>query len=83
MKPLKRIGERVWAMFWTAGQANENEISFFDVKRLYDAAYEEKAKARACLATFKTLMAQAETLDLAYRAQLVAMQEARLSRKVA
>ena len=53
---------------------NRAEISLFDVKELYDAAYEEKAKARVNLREFKKLMAKATQMDLAYRAQLQAAQ---------
>lgn len=49
---------------------NQAEISLFDVKELYDAAYEEKAKARVNLKKFRKLMGKATLLDLAYRAQL-------------
>lgn len=71
MKSIKNLSGLVMAML-TPGQANQNEISFFDVKALYDAAYEEKGKARANIRTFRALMAQAEALDAAYRAQLAA-----------
>lgn len=81
MSSIKCVGQRFIALFYGA-EANQNEISIFDVKALYDAAYDEKAKARACLKTFKTLLEQAETLDLAYRAQLTA-QQVRLYGKVA
>ncbi len=81
MNSIKCVGQRFVA--WFAGaQANQNEISLFDVKALYDAAYDEKAKARACLKTFKALLEQAEALDLAYRAQLAA-DNARLYGKAA
>lgn len=55
---------------------NDNlvEISLFDVKELYDAAYAEKAKARVNLKKFHKLMERATQLDLAYRAQLAAVQ---------
>lgn len=53
---------------------NGQEISLFDVKELYDAAYEEKAKARVNLKKFKKLMEKATLLDEAYRAQLVTAQ---------
>lgn len=46
------------------------EISFIDVKALYDAAYEEKAKAAVDLYKFNALMAEAESLANAYRQQL-------------
>ena len=49
---------------------NQAEISLFDVKELYDAAYAEKAKARVNLKKFRRLMEKATQLDLAYRAQL-------------
>lgn len=49
---------------------NSGEISLFDVKELYDAAYEEKAKARVNLKRFKGLMNKAMKLDETYRAQL-------------
>lgn len=51
---------------------NSGEISLFDVKELYDAAYAEKAKARVNLRKFRKLMGKAIELDNAYRAQLLA-----------
>ena len=45
-------------------------IHFMDVKDLYDAAGEAKAQARVNLKQYKALMAKAEKLDAAYRAQL-------------
>ncbi|MEC9245485.1 MAG: hypothetical protein VYB05_11990 [Pseudomonadota bacterium] len=72
MNNIKSVGMRLIALA-TGREANENGISLFDVKALYDAAYEEKAKARACLSTFRCLLAQAEKLDAAYRAQLAAL----------
>lgn len=68
---MSMMRRRIAAWFAGAG-ANQNQISLFDVKALYDAAYDEKAKARACLKTFKSLLEQAEKLDLAYRAQIAA-----------
>lgn len=73
MNTIKCVGQRFIGWFYGA-EANQNEISIFDVKALYDAAYEAKDKARANLKEFKELLAQAETLDLAYRAQLTAQQ---------
>lgn len=68
MKTLKNIKGRVWT--WVNGpQANENEISFFDVKELYDAAFAAQTGSAKEAAA---LMAQAEALDAAYRAQLAA-----------
>ncbi|NCO04453.1 MAG: hypothetical protein GW903_09710 [Alphaproteobacteria bacterium] len=53
---------------------NGQEISLFDVKELYDAAYDEKAKASVNLKRFKKLMEKAIQLDTAYRAQLAQAQ---------
>ena len=53
-----------------AGNDNSGEISYFDVKELYDAAFAEKNKARVNLKKFKILMTQAEKMDAAYRVQL-------------
>lgn len=49
---------------------NFKEVTFFDVKELYDAAYAEKAKGRVSIKRFKKLMAKATLMDMAYRAQL-------------
>ena len=73
MNSIKCVGQRFIALF-AGHEANQNEISIFDVKALYDAAYEAKDKARANLKEFKTVLEQAEALDLAYRAQLQAEQ---------
>jgi hypothetical protein len=56
---------------------NTQEISLFDVKELYDAAYEEKAKARVNLKRFKALINKAEQMDVAYRVQLGLLQVSR------
>ena len=45
-------------------------IDLMEVKELYDAACEAKAQARVNLKQYKALMAKAEKLDAAYRAQL-------------
>lgn len=50
---------------------NVQEISFFDVKELYEAAYAEKAKIRVNLKKFQKLMEKATQMDEAYRAQLM------------
>ena len=58
---------------WIGGnRANDREISFFEVKDLYEAAYAEKAKARPHLKRFKELLAKATAADAIYRAQLAA-----------
>jgi hypothetical protein len=61
----------MWGI-WKKPAQNDNgaEISFFDVKELYEAAYAEKARARVNLKRFKALMEKATRLDEAYRAQL-------------
>jgi hypothetical protein len=46
------------------------EISFFDVKVLYNEAYEHKAKARLALRQYRRIEAQARAMDQAYRSQL-------------
>lgn len=61
----------------TAKNDNKDEISFVDVKELYDAAFAEKDKAHVNLKRFKSLMAQAEQMDEAYRAQLGLFQATR------
>ena len=71
MKAIMCVGLRFLTLV-SGQEANQNGISFIDVKLLYDAAYEEKARARACLRTFKALLEKAEELDAAYRAQLAA-----------
>ena len=53
-----------------ANSGDQEAISVFDVKALYDAAYEEKAKARVNIKLFRSLMAEAIKLDAAYRDQL-------------
>ena len=58
---------------------NQGDISFVDVKELYDAAYAEKAKARINLKRFRSLMTKAVQLDEAYRAQLGLMSQNRYS----
>lgn len=80
MKTIKFVSGRIMQLLYPL---NENEISFFDVKELYDAAYDEKAKADASLARFKALMEQAEALDLAYRAQLQAKKAPLTARRAA
>ena len=56
---------------------NRGDISFIEVKELYDAAYAEKAKARINLRRFQSLMNQAIQLDEAYRVQLGLIQQAK------
>ena len=49
----------------------DREISFIEVKSLYDAAFAEKEKARVNLTRFKRLMRKAQQMDKAYRLQLL------------
>lgn len=49
---------------------SKQEISFFDVKVLYNEAYEHKARARNALRQFKQMEARAKAMDEAYRTQL-------------
>lgn len=69
MKKVKNIKNKLWAVLSPA-EVNQNEISFFDVKELYDAAYAEKDAPNGNRKRFSALLAQAETLDAAYRLQL-------------
>lgn len=46
------------------------EISFMDVKSLYDAAYAEKAQSSVDFIKFNDLMMQAEKMANQYRQQL-------------
>ena len=78
---LKRIGRKIGQKIGPKiGQeaiqiirpnnANQGEISLFDVKELYDAAYAEKAKAGANIKKLRALLKQAPQLDLSYRSQM-------------
>lgn len=58
----------------TANNNKKEEISFVDVKELYDAAFAEKSKARVNLKRFKALMSNAERLDALYRYQIAELQ---------
>ena len=53
-------------------QHGENEffISFFEVKELYNLAYEQKAQARIALRQYRRIEARAKQMDAAYRSQL-------------
>jgi hypothetical protein len=45
-------------------------ITFFDVKELYNLAYEQKAQARNALRRYRRIALEAQALDNAYRARL-------------
>ncbi len=65
-----RQAKRQFIKLFQLDISNQNRISLFDVKSLYDEAYEEKAKARAALKKFNAKLKQAQKLDSLYRAQL-------------
>lgn len=48
----------------------DQEISFMDVKALYDAAYAEKAKSAVDFVKLNALMMRAEKMANQYRRQL-------------
>ena len=72
-KREKMTGLGFWniRVFGTARPYNDNqqEISLFDVKELYDAAYDPKLRAQGRFEEFHRLLAEAEALDDAYRMQ--------------
>ncbi len=51
-------------------KAPKKDITFFDVKELYNLAYAEKAQARNALRRYRRMAAKAQAMDEAYRAQL-------------
>jgi hypothetical protein len=50
--------------------ANKKEISIFDVKELYDAAYEAQEYGAKGEESFQRLIAKAVQMDMEYRQQL-------------
>ena len=68
MKTLR--GTMVKWMAKLTKSKSKQEISFFDVKVLYNEAYEHKARARTALRQFKQMEARAKAMDEAYRTQL-------------
>ena len=50
--------------------AKKKPISFFEVKELYNLAYEQKAQARIALRQYRRIEARAKQMDAAYRSQL-------------
>ncbi len=67
---IKKIGSKAIKVL-RAKNDNQGEISFVDVKELYDAAYAEKEKARVNLKRFKALLSKSTKMDVAYREQLI------------
>jgi len=49
---------------------SSKDITFFEVKELYNAAYEQKAQARNALRQYRRIEARAKQMDAAYRSQL-------------
>lgn len=76
---FKNIGSRAWKALYPKND-NQSEVSLFDVKELYDAAYAEKAQARVSLKRFRALLCKAERLDAVYRAQLAQVKAVRYGR---
>lgn len=71
MSKLKQAKSHIVKLF-QLDISNENRINIFDVKALYDAAYEEKAQIRASIQKFNDILQQAQRLDTLYRAQIEA-----------
>ncbi len=69
MYDLKQAGSR-HAKSITPVNDGKREISFFDVKELYEIAYAEKGTIGKTSPRFELLMKRAEKLDAAYRTQL-------------
>ncbi len=51
-------------------RAKAQPITFFEVKELYNLAYEQKAQARNALRQYRRIEAKARAMDEAYRSQL-------------
>lgn len=58
--------------FWKKSKSRKKNdgITFFDVKELYNRAYEHKAQARNALREYRRIEARARAMDNAYRIQL-------------
>lgn len=59
------VGRRIVEIF-----GPKKAITFFEVKELYNLAYEQKAQARNALRQYRRIEARARAMDEAYRAQL-------------
>jgi len=67
MTVFKTLKRRLKAM----NPMNKREgVTFFEVKTLYNQAYEHKAQARKALKQYRMIEAKAKILDAQYRAQL-------------
>lgn len=62
------VGRKISQIFKT--RKPSQGITFFEVKELYNMAYEQKATARNALKQFRRIEAKAKALDEAYRSQL-------------
>lgn len=59
------------ARFFKARKSQaQTDITFFDVKELYNRAYEHRAFARSAVREYRQINARARAMDAAYRAQL-------------
>lgn len=63
------VGRRI-SQILKAQKPETTAITFFEVKELYNLAYEEKAQARNALRRYRRIARRAEAMDEAYRAQL-------------
>jgi len=59
------VGRRISRIF-----GPKAPITFFEVKELYNLAYEQKAQARNALRRYRRIEARAKAMDEAYRTQL-------------
>ncbi len=71
---MREIGQRMMAAVTGKNASKKKQqadnITFFDVKDLYNRAYEHKAQARNALRQYRRMAREAEALDEAYRTQL-------------
>lgn len=65
MLDICAVGRRISQIF-----KPKKAITFFEVKELYNLAYEQKAQARNALRQFRRIEARAKAMDEAYRIQL-------------
>ncbi len=64
---LKKVSRSISKVF----KANKaQDITFFEVKELYNLAYEQKAQARNALRQYRQISIKAQRMDEAYREQL-------------
>jgi hypothetical protein len=68
MTILYAVGRKISNIFKPI--KTDKPITFFDVKELYNLAYEQKAQARNALRQYRRIALKAQALDKAYRARL-------------